>query len=520
MKRLVEFRLVTCVGSTGSEISWDVVRSATCPWTCSCFTGGRRQGSAVEDFDIAPNKIGESGQRLADRAVEEARRREHAVVGNEHLLVAFAQSEWDLFAQVMRDFDLNPHAILHAAETELARQPRHRHPRPARVAGVEAGVQARPSPRDARGTSGAGIDRPVCRAVRGQPGRAGRDHAQGGHRARVAGLADHGPRPRHRARRRAAEEAVRAAAVPQALRDEPEPARAPGQAAAGFRPRPRDPADRRDPEPPRARQLGDAHRRARRRQDGDRRRPRAPHRVRGRDDPGPPARLPGRQPAVEQPGGRHHAARHVRGPHPERAPRAEGAAEPDPLHRRGAHAHRRRVGAGRTGRRGQRPEGRARPRRSPHHRRDDAERVQGVHPGRRGAGAALPHRVRGRAEHRRDAPDPAARAAAPGAQLRRQGGRRGDRDGAADVAALSAAPAAARQGDRLARHGVRARRDRPPSGSARERRGVGDLADGADSRGHGVPRRQRPVPRHRGQAGAAHHRPVRRRARGRRAARC
>ncbi len=78
----------------------------------------------MEDFDIAPNKIGESGQRLAERAVEEARRREHAVVGNEHLLVAFAQSEWDLFAQVMRDFDLNPHAIQHAAETELARQPR------------------------------------------------------------------------------------------------------------------------------------------------------------------------------------------------------------------------------------------------------------------------------------------------------------------------------------------------------------------------------------------------------------
>jgi ATP-dependent Clp protease ATP-binding subunit ClpA len=76
----------------------------------------------MEDFDIAPDKIGESGQRLAERAVEEARRREHAVVGDEHLLVAFAQSEWELFAQVMRDFDLNPHAILHAGETELARR--------------------------------------------------------------------------------------------------------------------------------------------------------------------------------------------------------------------------------------------------------------------------------------------------------------------------------------------------------------------------------------------------------------
>ena len=76
------------------------------------------------EFDIAPDEIGESGQRLVDRAVEEARRREHAVVGNEHLLVAFAQSEWALFAQVMRDLDLNPHAILQAAETELGRQPR------------------------------------------------------------------------------------------------------------------------------------------------------------------------------------------------------------------------------------------------------------------------------------------------------------------------------------------------------------------------------------------------------------
>jgi len=78
----------------------------------------------VEDFDIAAGKVGETGQRLAERATEEARRREHPVVGNEHLLVAFAQSDWDLFARVMRDFDLNPHAVLHAVEVELTRQPR------------------------------------------------------------------------------------------------------------------------------------------------------------------------------------------------------------------------------------------------------------------------------------------------------------------------------------------------------------------------------------------------------------
>ncbi len=78
----------------------------------------------MEDFDIAPSKIGESAQRLMDRAVEDARRREHSTVGNEHLLLAFAQAEWDLFAAVMRDFDLNPQAILHAVENEVTRQPR------------------------------------------------------------------------------------------------------------------------------------------------------------------------------------------------------------------------------------------------------------------------------------------------------------------------------------------------------------------------------------------------------------
>ena len=87
----------------------------------------------------------------------------------------------------------------------------------------------------------------------------------------------------------------------------------------------------------------------------------------------------------------HDAARHVRGSHPERDPRDQGAAEPDPVHRRGAHDGRRRLGARRAVRRRQRLQVGARARRGPHHRRDDAQRVQGVHPGRRGAGAPLPH---------------------------------------------------------------------------------------------------------------------------------
>jgi ATP-dependent Clp protease ATP-binding subunit ClpA len=73
----------------------------------------------VEDFDIAPGKIGESAQRIVDRAVEESRRRDHAVLGNEHIFLAFAQVEWDLFSQVMRDLELNPHGILQALEEHL-----------------------------------------------------------------------------------------------------------------------------------------------------------------------------------------------------------------------------------------------------------------------------------------------------------------------------------------------------------------------------------------------------------------
>ena len=73
----------------------------------------------MEDFDIAPSKIGDSAQRVVDRAVEETRRRDHAQLTNEHVFLAFAQVEWDTFAEVMRDLELNPHEILQALEEQL-----------------------------------------------------------------------------------------------------------------------------------------------------------------------------------------------------------------------------------------------------------------------------------------------------------------------------------------------------------------------------------------------------------------
>jgi ATP-dependent Clp protease ATP-binding subunit ClpA len=73
----------------------------------------------VDDLDISPSKIAETAQRIIDRAVEEARRREHALLTNEHVFLAFAQVEWDTFAEVMRDIELNPHTILQAIEEHL-----------------------------------------------------------------------------------------------------------------------------------------------------------------------------------------------------------------------------------------------------------------------------------------------------------------------------------------------------------------------------------------------------------------
>jgi len=77
----------------------------------------------VEDLDISPSKIGESAQRIVDRAIEESRRREHPLLTNEHIFLAFAQVEWDMFAEVMRDIDQNPHTILQAIEEYLQVMP-------------------------------------------------------------------------------------------------------------------------------------------------------------------------------------------------------------------------------------------------------------------------------------------------------------------------------------------------------------------------------------------------------------
>jgi ATP-dependent Clp protease ATP-binding subunit ClpC len=75
--------------------------------------------AAVDDFDIPQSKLAESAERVVDRALDEARRRDHALLTNEHVCLGFAQVEWDMFGQVMRDLSLNPHEILQALEEHL-----------------------------------------------------------------------------------------------------------------------------------------------------------------------------------------------------------------------------------------------------------------------------------------------------------------------------------------------------------------------------------------------------------------
>jgi ATP-dependent Clp protease ATP-binding subunit ClpA len=72
-----------------------------------------------DDFDIPQSKLADSAERVVDRALDEARRREHALLTNEHVCLAFAQAEWDMFGEVMRDLGLNPHEILQALEEHL-----------------------------------------------------------------------------------------------------------------------------------------------------------------------------------------------------------------------------------------------------------------------------------------------------------------------------------------------------------------------------------------------------------------
>ena len=84
----------------------------------------------VELLDIPLGKIGETAQRVIDRAITDARRCGHDEVTGGHLFVAFAEIEWNLFADMMRDVAANPHWIVAAVERALSVLPSGARPDP------------------------------------------------------------------------------------------------------------------------------------------------------------------------------------------------------------------------------------------------------------------------------------------------------------------------------------------------------------------------------------------------------
>jgi ATP-dependent Clp protease ATP-binding subunit ClpA len=85
--------------------------------------GCRRQGVLVEDLEIALDKMGEAARRIVDRAIDESRRRDHPLLVSEHIVLAFAEVEWDRFAEIMRDIDLDAQTILQAIEAHVRTMP-------------------------------------------------------------------------------------------------------------------------------------------------------------------------------------------------------------------------------------------------------------------------------------------------------------------------------------------------------------------------------------------------------------
>lgn len=76
-------------------------------------------GRIMEDFGVDQNKIGEGTQKVVDRAVEEAYRRESAFLTNEHIFIAFTQVEWTTFSEVMKDLKLDPYKVLKEVENHV-----------------------------------------------------------------------------------------------------------------------------------------------------------------------------------------------------------------------------------------------------------------------------------------------------------------------------------------------------------------------------------------------------------------
>ena len=77
----------------------------------------------ADDLEVPTSKLSEAAQRVIDRALEDAHRRDHVLLTSTHLLFALAQIEWDLFAGALRGAAVNPVDVTRSMEEHLCQVP-------------------------------------------------------------------------------------------------------------------------------------------------------------------------------------------------------------------------------------------------------------------------------------------------------------------------------------------------------------------------------------------------------------
>jgi ATP-dependent Clp protease ATP-binding subunit ClpA len=73
----------------------------------------------VDDLACLDGKLNAATQRVVERALEESRRRDHALLTTAHMWFAVANTEWDLFASTLCGVEVNPRDVLRGIEEHL-----------------------------------------------------------------------------------------------------------------------------------------------------------------------------------------------------------------------------------------------------------------------------------------------------------------------------------------------------------------------------------------------------------------
>ncbi len=73
----------------------------------------------MDETDLAAINMTETARLVVNRAIEEADRDGHRALTNEHLFLAFAHVEWEIFATATGEMGLNPHDIYQAVEERV-----------------------------------------------------------------------------------------------------------------------------------------------------------------------------------------------------------------------------------------------------------------------------------------------------------------------------------------------------------------------------------------------------------------